>query len=110
MVMGLVKKVFGSQNDRQLKRMSKIVDNINSLEGHYEALSESELLDVTTVLRDRLAKGESLDDVLPDAFAAVRESSKRTLGMRHFDVQLIGGISLSMKETLPRCAPVKVKR
>ena len=94
MVMGLVKKVFGSQNDRQLKRMSKIVDNINSLEGHYEALSESELLDVTTVLRDRLAKGESLDDVLPDAFAAVRESSKRTLGMRHFDVQLIGGISL----------------
>ena len=94
MVMGLVKKVLGSQNDRQLKRMGKVVDKINSLEQSYEALSDSDLLGVTAKLRDRLSSGESLDDLLPDAFAAVREASKRTLGMRHFDVQLIGGISL----------------
>ena len=94
MVMGLVKKVLGSQNERQLKRMGKVVDKINGLEESYEALSDSDLLGVTDKLRERLANGEILDEVLPDAFAAVREASKRTLGMRHFDVQMIGGISL----------------
>lgn len=93
-MLGLVKKIFGDANEREIKRMMKNVDIINSLESKYEALSDEELQAQTTVLKSRLEKGEELDDILPDAFAVVREASKRVLGMRHFDVQLIGGMVL----------------
>jgi len=93
-MLGLVKKIFGDANEREIKRMLKTVERINSLEPAYEALSDEQLKGKTEEFRNRLAKGETLDDLLPEAFAAVREASKRTLGMRHFDVQLIGGIVL----------------
>eukprot|EP00903_Cladosiphon_okamuranus_P004470 g4468.t1 len=94
MVMALVKKVFGTQNDRELKRSAKLVEKVNAFEPDYEAKSDDELKALTEQFRERLAGGERLDDLLPEAFAAVREASKRTLGLRHFDVQLIGGVVL----------------
>jgi len=90
----VLKKVFGTKVAREVKRLTPLVDKINSLEPQFEALSDSELFALTSKLRARLDGGETLDDILPEAFAAVRESSKRKLGMRHFDVQLIGGITL----------------
>jgi len=88
-------RVFGGDpNKRQIDQYSETVDYINSLEPKYEAYSDEELYGMTTEFRRRLAKGESLDDLLPEAFAVVRETSKRTLGQRHYDVQLIGGIAL----------------
>lgn len=95
MVLGLVKKIFGTQNDRELRRMGKTVKLINELEPEMESKSDQELKEVTSSLRKRLADGDALDQILPEAFAAVREAGKRTLGLRHFDVQLIGGISLN---------------
>ena len=92
--MGLLKTIFGTQNGRELKRMNKIVVKINELEPTYEALSETDLSGTTEKFRQRLADGETTEELLPDAFAAVREASKRSLGLRHFDVQLIGGIAL----------------
>ncbi|HWO93402.1 MAG TPA: preprotein translocase subunit SecA, partial [Dehalococcoidia bacterium] len=89
-----VGKLLGDSNERELKRAYPIVDDINALEPQYEALRDDDLRDTTQRLRERLAAGDQLDDVLPDAFAAVREASKRHLGMRHFDVQLLGGIVL----------------
>jgi preprotein translocase subunit SecA len=94
MVSGLIKKLVGSRNDRLLKQYRKTVNEINSLEPLYEALSDHDLKAKTAELKDQVAGGKSLDDVLPDAFALVREASKRALKMRHFDVQLIGGIAL----------------
>ena len=88
------KKVFGSSNDRFLKKIHPIVDKINALEPSLQKLSDEELKQRTPWLKQRLANGETLDDILADAFATVREAAKRTLGMRHFDVQLIGGIIL----------------
>ncbi len=93
-MLGLVKKVFGDLNDRELKRMSRTVEQINRLEPEFVALSDEQLRAKTDEFKQRLEKGETLDDILPEAFAAVREASKRTLGMRHFDVQLIGGMVL----------------
>lgn len=90
----LLKKLFGSKNERELKRMGKMVASVNVLEEKLNALSDEQLKAQTQVLKDRLAKGETLDDILPYAFAVVREASKRVLGMRHFDVQLIGGLVL----------------
>jgi preprotein translocase subunit SecA len=87
-------RMFGSKNERDLRRLQPIVDSINALEPQMEALSDDELRDQTGKFRERLAQGESLDDLLPEAFATVREASVRTLQMRHFDVQLIGGIFL----------------
>lgn len=87
-------KLFGTAHDRQMKKLSPIVQKINSLESHFQALSDSELKNQTQVLKDRLVKGETLDDILPEAFAVCREASKRVLGMRHYDVQLIGGMVL----------------
>ena len=87
-------KLFGSRNERLVKKYSKVVQQINALEPAYKALSDAELRAKTDEFKDRLAKGETLDQVLPDAFAAVREASQRTLGLRHFDVQLIGGMVL----------------
>jgi preprotein translocase subunit SecA len=90
----MLRKLFGTKNDRELKRMRKIVAAVNALEPTYQALTDDGLRETTVRLRERLAGGSTLDDVLPDAFAAVREASVRTKGMRHFDVQLIGGITL----------------
>ncbi|MBS97514.1 MAG: preprotein translocase subunit SecA [Oceanospirillaceae bacterium] len=94
MLTSLLKKVFGSKNDRELKRMGRIVKQINALEPELEKLSDEELKAQTESFRKRLEEGESLDQLLPEAFATVREASKRIMGMRHFDVQLIGGMAL----------------
>ena len=92
--MGLISKVFGTYSDREIKRIKPIINKINSLEPEIQKLTDKELKEKTTEFKDRLAKGETLDELLPEAFAVVREASKRVLGMRHFDVQLIGGIVL----------------
>ncbi|NQY04250.1 MAG: preprotein translocase subunit SecA, partial [Halieaceae bacterium] len=94
MITNALKKIFGTRNDRELKRMGKVVKQINALEEGLQALSDDELKAKTQVFRDRVAGGESLDKLLPEAFAVVREAGKRTMGMRHFDVQLIGGMAL----------------
>ncbi|ACJ28988.1 Preprotein translocase, SecA subunit [Shewanella piezotolerans WP3] len=90
----LLTKVFGSRNDRTLKAFGKVVNKINGFEEEYGQLSDEELKAKTKVFRERLEAGETLDDVLPEAFATVREASKRVFEMRHFDVQLIGGMIL----------------
>ncbi|MFV0626374.1 MAG: preprotein translocase subunit SecA [Alphaproteobacteria bacterium] len=90
----IAKAVFGSANDRFVKKQYKIVEIINSLEPEFEKLNDSQLKDKTEEFRKRLKEGETLDDILPEAFANVREAAKRTLGQRHYDVQLIGGIVL----------------
>ena len=87
-------KVFGTTNDRKLVSFQKRVPQINALEDHYAALSDSELKDVTAGFRAELAQGKTIDDLLPNAFAAVREAGKRSLGLRHFDVQMVGGMVL----------------
>ena len=89
-----LKRLFGSRNDRILKQLSPIVGAVNALEPEFERLTDAELRGKTAEFRARLAKGETLDDIAPEAFAAVRESAKRTLGMRHFDVQVMGGLIL----------------
>jgi len=89
-----MRKVFGSRNDRQVKKYRKIVKNINALEPELEALSDEQLGAKTAEFRERFKQGESLDKLLPEAFATVREAGKRVLDMRHFDVQMIGGIVL----------------
>jgi preprotein translocase subunit SecA len=95
---GLAKSIFGSSNDRYVKSIEKIVAKINALEPDYEALSDEQLQGATATFRERLAEGETLDDILPQAFAVVREASKRVFGMRHFDVQMVGGIVLHRGE------------
>ena len=92
--MKLIEKIFGSYSSREIKRIMPIVKQINSLEPEIKKLSDSELRAKTDEFKSRLAAGETLDDILPEAFAVVREASSRVLGMRHFDVQLIGGIVL----------------
>jgi len=94
MAINILNKLFGSRNDRQLKRMSRLVTRINELEADFKALSDDALRAKTDEFRQRLIDGETLDDLLPEAFAAVREAAWRALGMRHFDVQLIGGMVL----------------
>ncbi|MFT4718854.1 MAG: preprotein translocase subunit SecA [Candidatus Azotimanducaceae bacterium] len=94
MVMQVFNKIFGSKNDRELKRMGKVVARINDLETTFEARSDDEIANLRHLYKARLEQGESLDAVLPEAFAAVREAGKRALGLRIFDVQLIGGMTL----------------
>ena len=94
MFASLIKKIVGSRNDRQLKRMGKHVKSINVFEDTLAALSDEELKAKTAEFRERHEKGETLDDLLPEAFAVVREAGKRVMGMRHFDVQMIGGMTL----------------
>lgn len=94
MVAKLLQSVFGTRNDRQLKRFAKTVSQINALEEQFSALSDAELKAKTEDFKQRLAAGSTLDQLLPEAFAAVREAGQRALGMRHFDVQLIGGMVL----------------
>ena len=92
--MGLFSKIFGTYSEKEVKRVMPIVDKINSFEPEISKLSDEELTGKTQEFKKRLNEGETLDDILPEAFAVVREASKRVLGMRHFDVQLIGGIIL----------------
>ena len=94
MLQNIAKKLFGSANDRYIKGLQGDVDAINAIEPELEALSDDNLRARTDWLRKRIADGEGLDDVLVDAFATVREGAKRTLGQRHFDVQLMGGMIL----------------
>ncbi|MBL8407920.1 MAG: preprotein translocase subunit SecA [Candidatus Accumulibacter sp.] len=94
MISGLLKKIFGSRNDRLIKQYMQVVRKINALEAGTSTLSDDALRGKTADFRARVANGETLDALLPEAFAVVREAGKRTLGMRHFDVQLIGGMVL----------------
>ncbi len=98
MLGAIAKSLFGSANDRYVKGLLKIVDKINAFEPQISPLSDEELRDQTLKFRARLEAGETLDDILPEAFATVREASIRTLGMRHFDVQMVGGIVLHRGE------------
>ena len=90
----ILAKVIGTQNERDLKKLRPFVDLINAKEPEIQALSDAQLREKTIEFRTRHGNGESLDDLLPEAFAVVREAGRRTLNMRHFDVQLIGGIVL----------------
>ena len=92
--MGILSKIFGTYSEKEVKRVMPIVAKINSLEDEIKKLSDKELQNKTIEFKERLKNGETLDDILPEAFAVIREASKRVLGMRHFDVQLIGGIIL----------------
>ena len=92
--MGLFSKIFGNYSEKEVKRIMPIIEKINGLEPEISKLSDEELTAKTNYFKEELAKGKTLDDILPEAFAVVREASKRVLGMRHFDVQLIGGIIL----------------
>ena len=94
MLLNFFTRIFGTNNDRILKKLQPLIDSINGLEPQMQELSDTDLAHKTVEFKERLAQGETLDDLLPEAFAAVRESSVRVLGMRHFDVQLIGGIAL----------------
>ena len=94
MAMNFLKAMFGNYSKREVKRVQPIADKVLALEEKYEKMSESELKNQTALLKERLAAGETLDDILPDAFAACREASWRVLGMKHFPVQVIGGIVL----------------
>src|SRR5919106_5598707 len=98
MFAAVAKSIFGSANDRYVRGLGKYVDAINGLEANIQALSDDELRGQTELFRQRLAGGERLDDLLPEAFATVREAAIRTLGQRHYDVQLIGGIALHRGE------------
>src|SRR5690242_12653554 len=94
MFAAIARAVFGTANDRSLKGYQRRVPQINAFEPAMEALSDEALRAKTAEFRERLADGASLDDILPEAFAVVREASRRTLGQRHFDVQLVGGMVL----------------
>ena len=94
MEISILKRIFGSDNQRYLSKIQPIVDRINALEGTVADLNDDDLKKKTNEFKDRFARGETLDSLLPEAFAVVREASKRTLGLRHFDAQLVGGITL----------------
>src|SRR5437879_5003381 len=98
MFAGLAKSIFGSANDRYVRGLGKYVDAVNGFEPNIQALTDDELRGQTDRFRARLQAGEKLDDLLPEAFATVREAAVRTLGQRHYDVQLIGGIALHRGE------------
>ena len=92
--MGLIEKIFGTHSEREIKRLIPIVDQIEALEPEYEKLSDEALRAKTAEFKNRLKNGETLDDILVEAYATVREAAKRTLKQRHYRVQLIGGIIL----------------
>src|SRR5215212_9666277 len=96
MLQTFLAKVIGTQNERDLKKLRPIVTQVNALEASVQPLSDDALRGKTAEFKARVANGESLDDILPEAFALVREAGRRTLNMRHFDVQLEGGIFLHM--------------
>ena len=109
MFKNIAKALGGDPLKKELGRMSAVVVKINELEAAYEQLPDTALQAKTEEFKQRLADGQTLDDILPEAFAAVREASKRTTGLRHFDIQLIGGM-VRMKAASLKCAPVKAKR
>ncbi len=92
--MGFLEKIFGNYSEKEIKKIMPVVKQINSLEPRFEAYTDEQIRAMTDEFKDRLSKGETLDDILPEAYAVVREASKRVLGLRHFDVQMIGGIVL----------------
>ena len=92
--MGLIKYILGSDSRSALKKLNKLANKVEELDGKYAAMSDAELKDQTRILKERLAAGETLDDIMFDAFAAFREASWRVLGMKHFHVQIVGGICL----------------
>ena len=92
--MSLIEKIIGTYSEREVKRIMPIVEDVMALEDKYAALSEAELKGKTAELKQRLEDGETLDEILPDAFATMREAAWRVLGMKHFKVQVIGGIVL----------------
>jgi preprotein translocase subunit SecA len=94
MIDAVLSKIFGTKNDREIKRIQPLVDYINTQEARVSGMGDYELQGQTALLKERLANGAALDDLLPEAFATVREASRRVLGMRHFDVQLLGGVVL----------------
>ena len=94
MFQGLLTKIFGSRNQRLLKQYQQVVGRINALEASLKDLSDEALAGKTPLFRERISRGESLDALLPEAFAVCREASRRVMGMRHFDVQLVGGMVL----------------
>jgi preprotein translocase subunit SecA len=94
MIGNIAKKIFGSRNDRVLKGIAPLVDRVNQLEAHFKNFTDVELKELTAKYKERVAQGEDLENILPEAFAIVREASRRVLGMRHFDVQLVGGVIL----------------
>jgi len=94
MVQDILKKLFGTRNEREIKRLAGIVEQVNGFEPSISALSDQELRSKTEEFRERLGGGETLDDILPEAFAVVREASRRVMNMRHFDVQIMGGVVL----------------
>ncbi|MBV8971373.1 MAG: preprotein translocase subunit SecA, partial [Sphingomonadaceae bacterium] len=98
MFAGIAKRIFGSSNERYVRSLAPLIARINGHEAAIAAMSDAALQDQTAAFRARLAAGETLDDLLPEAFATVREAAKRTLGQRHYDVQLIGGIVLHRGE------------
>ncbi|NUN06867.1 MAG: preprotein translocase subunit SecA, partial [Bdellovibrio sp.] len=95
MVTQILTKIFGTKHDREMKKIQPTVDRINALEPKMAALTDDQLKAKTPEFQERLKKGETVDDILPEAFAVCREASKRVLGMRHYDVQMIGGIILN---------------
>ena len=92
--MGLLEKIFGDVNSKEVKKLDKIADEVLALEGKYEAMDDDELRAMTPKLKERLANGETLDDILPDAFAVCREAAWRVLNMKHYRVQIVGGIAI----------------
>src|ERR671919_190841 len=98
MIASVAKSIFGSANDRYVRGLGKYVDAVNALEPQISAYDDDQLRRQTDLFRERLANGERLDSLLPEAFATVREAARRTLGQRHYDVQLIGGIALHRGE------------
>ena len=92
--MSFLTKLFGSENERFIKKIQPIIEQINSLEPDIKKLSDKQMKEKTTEFKNRLKNGETLDDILPEAFALVREAAWRTLGQRHYDVQLIGAYTL----------------
>ena len=95
-MLGLLTKIFGSKNERELKKLQPAVEKINSLEARIQAMSDAQLKAQKPIFKERLEKGTALDDLLPEAFATLREASVRTLKMRHFDAQLIDGLVLHL--------------
>ena len=93
-MLGLVQKIIGSRNDRFIKKLSKAVEKVNAFESDFEKFSDEEIKAKTLEFKEKIAQGQSLDSLLPEAFAVVREASKRTKGMRHYDVQIVGGVVL----------------
>jgi len=94
MLASLATKLFGSKNEREVKRLGKIVEQVNAFESKLEVLSDDQLREKTTEFKQQVASGKTLDALLPEAFAVVREASRRVMSMRHFDVQLMGGMTL----------------